>query len=169
MCSACVLRMDHHCPWVVGCVGFRNHKYFLNFLVYASLTLAYVTVMQHEIVWSSCMYRSSSVTALVYNIMLCGRYLGPWLQPMVQTHATHVSICSTSVIVNYASIAVLLGSVGFFACFHVFISARNVTTIEFMDHLNGRGIIDHFRVNVSAVALSCYAGLPCSHCHTAVF
>ena len=60
MCNSCFLRMDHHCPWVVGCVGFRNHKYFLNFLVYCSAALAYATVMQHAIVWKSCLCVSST-------------------------------------------------------------------------------------------------------------
>ncbi len=87
---------------------------------------------------------------------------------MVQSYAIQLSVCSTSVIANYATVAVLLGSVGFFTTFHVFISARNVTTIEFMDHLNGRGIFDHFRVNVSADARSRIAVSPRPHNYLAV-
>lgn len=34
ICKRCIRRMDHHCPWINNCVGERNQKYFLQFLVY---------------------------------------------------------------------------------------------------------------------------------------
>ncbi|KIK66341.1 hypothetical protein GYMLUDRAFT_38150 [Collybiopsis luxurians FD-317 M1] len=43
-CGTCVLKYDHHCPWIGQCVGARNHKFFLNFnlatAVFTSYTLA---------------------------------------------------------------------------------------------------------------------------------
>jgi len=43
VCRTCVLKMDHHCPWIYNCVGFRNFKYFFLLIVYSCLSLHFMT------------------------------------------------------------------------------------------------------------------------------
>ncbi|CDS36036.1 palmitoyltransferase ZDHHC20 [Echinococcus multilocularis] len=41
-CECCLLKMDHHCPWIDNCVGFHNYKYFVIFLIWGFLYCLYI-------------------------------------------------------------------------------------------------------------------------------
>ncbi len=32
ICQRCIVKMDHHCPWINNCVGIGNHKFFIQFI-----------------------------------------------------------------------------------------------------------------------------------------
>nr|CAI5845035.1 unnamed protein product [Callosobruchus analis] len=52
-CGRCVLKMDHHCPWINNCVGWGNHAHFTCFLLFATLGCAQAAVILcYSLYWS---------------------------------------------------------------------------------------------------------------------
>eukprot|EP00353_Schmidingerella_taraikaensis_P009621 CAMPEP_0185587116 /NCGR_PEP_ID=MMETSP0434-20130131/47555_1 /TAXON_ID=626734 ORGANISM="Favella taraikaensis, Strain Fe Narragansett Bay" /NCGR_SAMPLE_ID=MMETSP0434 /ASSEMBLY_ACC=CAM_ASM_000379 /LENGTH=167 /DNA_ID=CAMNT_0028208755 /DNA_START=957 /DNA_END=1460 /DNA_ORIENTATION=- len=45
-CNKCVQGYDHHCTFVNNCLGYKNHKYFLLFLLF--FTLYMIAMIYHS-------------------------------------------------------------------------------------------------------------------------
>ena len=51
VCNNCMLKMDHHCPWLNNCVGHYNHRHFFLYMVFMVLGCAFLMVLGFEIFW----------------------------------------------------------------------------------------------------------------------
>ena len=56
ICMRCIVKMDHHCPWVNNCVGIGNHKFFVLFIFWTNVVCSYALIMVLSM-YSACIFR----------------------------------------------------------------------------------------------------------------
>ncbi|KAG7197606.1 hypothetical protein KM043_006043 [Ampulex compressa] len=71
ICKRCVRRMDHHCPWINNCVGERNQKYFIQFLVYVGMLALYAITLVIASWFFECPQCNNDINVRQNRILHC--------------------------------------------------------------------------------------------------
>lgn len=82
ICGVCILKMDHHCPWIANCVGEKNEREFIYFLLGCSissifsffLTLANFTLFVKNIKIDASNYKDTYFLLAVKDIINCFKF-----------------------------------------------------------------------------------------------
>mmetsp|Transcript_114060 Transcript_114060/g.223721 ORF Transcript_114060/g.223721 Transcript_114060/m.223721 type:complete len:353 (-) Transcript_114060:229-1287(-) len=103
VCNMCILKMDHHCPWIYNCVGFANYKFFFLLLLYSVLDT-------HLIVWT-----------MAESVRRCVEEPSTPFATMFLTFFTETLAFFLMVLVTM------------FFGFHIWLMSKAMTTIEFCE------------------------------------
>uniref|UniRef100_A0A8D3E4X8 Palmitoyltransferase n=1 Tax=Scophthalmus maximus TaxID=52904 RepID=A0A8D3E4X8_SCOMX len=104
-CDACVAKQDHHSVWTNGCIGARNHRYFILFL----LALVFMGVWMFYgclVYWSThCVlhYEEQGVWGVVSALVGCS----PWVLSIFLLACYHTCWSSLILLLQLYQIAFL--------------------------------------------------------------
>lgn len=103
VCRMCILKMDHHCPWIYNCVGYKNQKFFFLLVLYAVLCLHFIVWTMFPTVWDAA----------------------------INEHVAFTDLYCILVGESIAALFALVFTV--FLFFHSYLVIENMTTIEFCE------------------------------------
>uniref|UniRef100_A0A0X3PT62 Palmitoyltransferase n=1 Tax=Schistocephalus solidus TaxID=70667 RepID=A0A0X3PT62_SCHSO len=99
-CGCCLLKMDHHCPWINNCVGFHNYKYFVVFLFWGTLYCVYIVA-----------------TSVVYFIDFWGH-----IQYTPPSRYNFLFVFFVAIMFGLSQLILF--------CYHIYLLSQNRTTLE---------------------------------------
>ena len=66
-CDNCVIRFDHHCPWIGTCVGMRNYSYFFIYLCFLNLLQVFTGIISIVDIIMKILYNLKNKKGLYNN------------------------------------------------------------------------------------------------------
>ena len=94
----CIMKMDHHCPWINSCVGYGNHAYFMWFLLFIQFSCIHIIIIISNFIYRlETYYVSLKIEMRCCLLVLLGK-LPIHYKPVVQHfHEQLHTSCSTCI------------------------------------------------------------------------
>ncbi|RLN18093.1 hypothetical protein C2845_PM02G25310 [Panicum miliaceum] len=124
ICDKCVARFDHHCGWMNNCIGEKNTRYFLAFLIWHFLICVYGAlvigfILAGELKERKVIYILTAYYGIENSFSGLFPHVSQWL---LAVHNTQILLS-----VFLAILALLLGG---FCAYHAHLCLTNTTTNE---------------------------------------
>eukprot|EP00053_Salpingoeca_punica_P007279 m.66894 g.66894 ORF g.66894 m.66894 type:complete len:339 (-) comp14079_c0_seq2:249-1265(-) len=123
LCGVCVSRMDHHCIWINNCVGSKNHRIFVVWLISLIALCVYATVL----------VGLGFVEHMNVTRLLSARYRGDDGQLYPVTFSIilqHLLLTETVMAGSFIFLSLVSLLIAAFTGFHLYLIAKNCTTNE---------------------------------------
>lgn len=140
-CNFCVLRYDHHCPWLGQCVGFFNYKNYLLVLFYTWILTFWVLMLLSVAIGAYLLDRgaSSFLSSAAPTTMAPRTGLGVGATILEELNVGPpffgVFVCTAQSLLFFSMSTYLL-------CRHVVYARHSITTIDVVIHENERRMLD---------------------------